>query len=87
VFSEVPVNFQVIAFLMMAVLLGLLFWAKFYAPIARKRSDREGEIFEAFRAIKEGSKSIDEALIQKARDYFNDPTINSEKIKLMIQGQ
>ena len=80
-------NFQVIAFLMMAVLLGLLFWAKFYAPIARKRSDREGEIFEAFHTIKEGSKSIDEALIQKARDYFNDPTINSEKIKLMIQGQ
>ena len=86
-FSEVAVNFQVIAFLMMAVLLGLLLWAKFYAPVARKRSDREGEIFEAFRAIKEGSRTIDKALVQQARDFFNDPTLNSEKIQSMIQGQ
>lgn len=80
-------NFQIIATLMVLVLLGLLLFAKYYAPKARKKSDLEGEIFEAFRMIKEGHLTIDTELIQKAQTYFQDPSLNSEKIQSMIQGQ
>ena len=77
-------NFSVIAMLMLATLLGLLLWAKFYVPKAKKRSLLEAEIYEEVQNNLEGQQKLSNELKVKLKEFFNNDQMTEEEMLLRI---
>lgn len=78
-------NIQVIVFLMMTILGGLLLWAKFYAPRERAKSKLEAEVYEGLMNWQANGGSLDQKLIEKAKIYFKNSELTEESLKSIFK--